>query len=92
MDIKETKEALIAINELGVKIASLAKDGLQVADGLALVALLSADSDLQSKLLAAFQGVQAVPAELKELDINEGVELVVLQASYVPKILEALKK
>lgn len=90
--IKETKEALIAVNEIGMKIAGLVKDGAQVSDAIALVALVSSDSDLQSKLLAAFQGAAAIPAEIKDVDVNEGVELVVLQASYVPKFIEALKK
>lgn len=92
MNIKETKEVLVAVNELGIKIAGLVKDGAQVSDIVALVALISADADLQAKLLAAFQNAGAVSAEVKDIDINEGVELVVLQASYVPQILAALKK
>jgi hypothetical protein len=90
--IKETKELLVAVNELAIKIAGLAKDGVQVADAIALVALVSADSELQAKLLAAFQGAAAIKDEVKDLDVAEGVDLVVTQAQFVPKIIEALKK
>ena len=92
MGIKETKEVLVGVNELSVLICALAKDGLQVTDALSLFNAIQSNVELQNKLVAAFQGAGAVPEEVKDIDLNEGVELLLLQVSYVPKILEALKK
>jgi len=90
--IKECKEALIGINELAVVLASVFKDGAQIGDAAVLWAKLQADPEVSAKLVAAYQGVSLIPAEVKDLDLGEGVELVSLQAAYVPKLIAALSK
>jgi predicted signal transduction protein with EAL and GGDEF domain len=93
MDIKETKEALIGINEFSLLLAKNLKDGFQlVPDATALVTELLAKPELKDALVEAAKGIQAVPAEIKDIDLGEGIELVRIQASYIPKFLEAIKK
>lgn len=91
--IQESKEVLIGANELSVFLIGILKDGIQLSsDVSAIIAKLSTDSEFRSKLEDAYKGVAAVPAEMKDIDVGEAVELIVLQAGYVPKIIEALKK
>lgn len=93
MDIKETKEALMGLNEVTLLLAKQMTDGLQVTQDLAaVVSELLSNADLKNKLMEAGRGIQLVPAELKDVDLSEGIELVKVQASYVPKLLEAFKK
>lgn len=91
MDIKETKEALVGANELTLVILELVKDGVQFSDAVSLVNKLSSDPVLKQKLDEALSGLKVVPEEIKDIDLNEGIELAMLQAQYVPKILEKLK-
>ncbi len=91
--IQETKEVLVAANELAVFLIGILKDGVSLSqDVKAIIEKLSNDEDFKEKMQAAFAGVSAVPSEVKELDGKEIVELVVLQAGYVPAIIDALKK
>lgn len=90
--VKETKELLIGVNELSVFLVELLKDGAQVGDAVAMIDKLKNDPDFQAKMMAAYDQVNQVPAEIKDLSMVEGIELVMVQAQYVPKILEAAKK
>lgn len=85
--IKETKEVLIALNELSLFIIERAKDGVGFDDAIALFG----HSELKGKLLQAFDGVKDVKAELDNLSLEEGLELGQVQISYVPKIVAAVK-
>ena len=90
--IKETKEAIVGINELAIAVISVIKDGVQpVQDFSALFAKYQSDPALKAKIDGAIANIQAVPAELAELSLTETAELVGLQVTYVPKIVEALK-
>lgn len=90
MGIKESKEALVGVNELSMVLIELLKDGAQFSDASALIMKLQ-DPEIMGKLNAALSGLKQVPGEIKDLDLQEGIELAMLQASYVPKILEKLK-
>lgn len=89
MDIKNTKEVVIAANELSLELIKILKDGAQMGDLVQLVTV--AMGPLKDKVIAAAQGAGEVPSEVKDLDASEVVELVTLQASYVPQIVAALK-
>lgn len=90
--MKETKELLVGANELALVICQLAKDGIQVTDAVSLFAAIQGNAELQAKLVAAFQGAASIKEEVQAIDAAGVAELVVIQATYVPKILEALKK
>ncbi len=86
--INETKECLIALNAVSIKIISLLKKHAGVAE---VVASVIGDEELKSALELAYQGVSKVPAELKDIDLSEGIELALIQAKNVPALIDALK-
>jgi len=89
MDIKNTKEILVAANEIGLVVAQALKDGAQMSDVMVVVGKIM--GDLQGKVGAAISGASEVPAEIKDISVNEVVELVALQLEYVPKFVNVLK-
>lgn len=90
--IKETKEAIVGVNELSLVLIDRLKDGYQSSDLTALVQKLLMDAQFKKVLEDAAKGINDVPKELKDLSLTEGVEIVKLQMEFVPKILAALKK
>jgi len=89
MDIKNTKEILVAANEIGLVVAQALKDGAQMSDVMVVVGKIM--GDLQGKVGAAISGASEAPAEIKDISVNEVVELVALQLEYVPKFVNVLK-
>lgn len=89
--IKETNEILIAGNEVGVLAVKRLKDGFQFDDFQAFYEAFVNDADFKAKLQAGWENMGEVPAELKDIDLVEGGQLIMTQVSYVPKYLEALK-
>lgn len=80
--IKETKEALIALNEIGLFFALQFKDGVQASDFTALYDKIVTDHDFKLKLLAAYENYNQIPHEVKDIDVGEGLELVKVQTEY----------
>lgn len=91
MGIKETKEALIGVNELSLVLIKHLKDGAQLTDIMAVVDDLKNNPELLEKLKAAKEGIEQVPAEAKDISLIEAGELLMTQVGYVPKIIAALK-
>ena len=89
MDVKNTKEVLVAANEIGLVVAAALKDGAQLADVMLVVGKIM--GDLQDKVGHAISGASDVPAEIKDIGVSEVVELVSIQLEYVPKFVAALK-
>lgn len=77
-DVKETKEFVVAAIKLGKFVAEQAKDGLNWKDAAALANKIMVDEAFRSALIGAIEGVQQIPAEVKDLSWNEGVELVTI--------------
>ena len=91
--IKETKELLVGVNEVALVLIERLKDGIQIGDDIAaIIAKWQSDSDFQAKLTLAVMGINGIPEEVKDIDVNEGVELATIQLSYIPRILAAAKK
>jgi hypothetical protein len=85
--IKETKEALLAVVVLGAFVAERAKDGLKLDDLSALVTKFVTDPEFKTKLEMGVQGIDKVPAEVKDMTFVEVLEL----AQIIPDILEIFK-
>lgn len=92
LGVKELKEALVAVNELAIFLAERMKDGAGVDDAMALYSKLASDEAFKAKMMAAYDGIAMVPAEIKDITLPEGIELAMLQVQYVPGLLAALKK
>ncbi len=88
----ETKEVIVALNEVIVVIAKLLKDGFQVSDVTDLAKSVFMDEEMKAVLKKAYENISVCKDEIKEIDIMEIVELGTVQLQYIPKILEALKK
>lgn len=73
--VKETKEALIAITALGAFVAARLKDGAQLNDAVALAEKLMSDEAFKAKVSAGVEGLDKAVLELKELDLQDGLEL-----------------
>lgn len=89
--IKETKEVLEGLNVIAEEIISVAKDGIQVKDAAQIVEDLLLKPEFKAKLIAAVDNIKGVPAEIKDLDLVEGVELVKFEYDGVERIIKALK-
>jgi hypothetical protein len=89
--IAETKEVLVAGNEIGLFVVSRLKDGVGVDDALAAYQKLTQDAAFKKIVMDAHDGLSAVGGEIKDLDIGEGLELAMLQMSYIPKYVDVLK-
>jgi len=85
MDVKESKEALVALVVLGKAVADLAKDGLDLSDGLALGSKFIADEKFRSAIIEGVKGLEKVGPELKDIAASEALEL-------LGAIYEELKK
>lgn len=83
--IAETKETLVALLVLGKFVALRAKDGLDLGDAVALVEKFVLDAEFKGVLEAGVKGLDAIPEEIKDVDISESLELVGL-------LVEALRK
>ncbi len=85
MEIKESKEALVALVVLGKAVADLAKDGLDLSDGLALGSKFIADEKFRAAIVEGIKGIDKVGPEIKDIAASEALEL-------LGAIYEELKK
>ena len=76
MEVKESKEALVALVALGKAVAVLAKDGLDLGDAIALGSKLISDEKFRAKLAAGVQGLDQIVPELKDIAASEALELI----------------
>lgn len=74
-DVKETKQALVALVILGKAVAELAKDGLDLSDAVALGSKLVSDSAFRDALVEGVKGLDKVPEEIKDIAASEALEL-----------------
>ena len=83
--ISESKEALVALLVLGKFVAERAKDGLDLADAVELVKKFVLDEEFKGVLESGVKGLDAIPAELGDIDLQEAVELIGLLVSALKK-------
>lgn len=89
--IEELKNVIIVFNELVIFLISRFKDGFQIDDIAAIWLKLSEDIVFKDKLQSVFLSIGVIPTELKNLSIEQSVELSTIQLSFIPKIVEAIK-
>lgn len=76
MDVKESKEALVALAAIGKVVIDLAKDGVDFGDAVALGTKLVTDEKFRAKVTAGVQGIDKIPAELKDIAASEALDLI----------------
>lgn len=87
--IKETKEAAVAVLKIAGVVADVLKDGAQLKDFETVYQKLTQDEAFKAAVKAGYEGIGEVSAELKDLSILEGVELV---SALTPDVLEVVGK
>lgn len=90
--IKESKEAIIGLLVIGGVVAKELKDGFQVQDLIDVFSAINGDAERKAKVEAALAGVGEIPAEVKDLDWVEGIELLVGIAPEIRSLLESLSE
>lgn len=91
--IKESKEVIAALVEVLKDLGPILKDGFQAGQDLtAILTLVVANEQFKSKLQAAIDGADKIPAEVSDLSITESVELLIVIAPEIQNILNAWKK
>jgi hypothetical protein len=92
-DCKDLNELVIGLLELSLQVVEVAKkDGFNTMALVDLYQHIWKDEDVKAKVMAAIDGYKNVPANLKEVDFNEGIQLAALLVSYAPKFVAALKQ
>jgi len=74
-DVKETKQALVALVILGKAVAELAKDGLDLSDAVSLGSKLVSDAAFRDALVEGVKGIDKVREEIKDIAASEALEL-----------------
>lgn len=90
--IKETKEALIGVNEVSLFMCEKLQDGVQFSDATDFYSKLTSDEAFKAKVKEAYEGYDKIPSEVKDVDAGEGLELASVQVGYVEKFLACFKK
>lgn len=91
--IQETTELLVGIGQLNAHVIKYLKDGFQPgADISQLAADLVNDTEYRAKLQAAIVGVGKIPAEIKDLKFNEGLQLTKVLYEQVVDVIAAARK
>lgn len=75
MEVKESKEALVALVILGKAVASVAKDGLDLSDVVALGTKFVSDEKFRVAVVEGIKGLEKIGPELKDLAASEALEL-----------------
>jgi hypothetical protein len=76
MEVKESKEALVAMVVLGKAVAAAAKDGLDLSDALALGTKFVSDDKFRVAVVEGIKGLEKIGPELKDLAASEALELI----------------
>jgi hypothetical protein len=89
--VKETKEALVGFIKLAAMLATEFKDGVQATDIAPIVVKMQSEP-LKSALLDAYNGIDEVPSELKDLSLVEALSLVPEMIDALSELVKAVKK
>lgn len=90
--VKETKEAMIGMVKLAALLASNFKDGVQAADFAVIIAKFESDPVLKQALMDAYNNIDQVPAEIKDIDLSEAFELGMTLLQVGPELIAAIRK
>lgn len=90
--VKESKEVMIVMLKLAQLLAASFKDGVQAADFAVVMAKIMSDEELKKAMLEAYNGVDKVGKEMKDVSLAEAFELIQAAVPEVLKLVEQLKK
>lgn len=73
--IDQSKELMVSLIRLGKLAAKHFGDGVDLSDAIAIIKVL-ADEEFRKAIFDGFEGIQSVPAEMKDIDAEEAVQLI----------------
>lgn len=92
LGIKETREAVAALEEITVLLIERLKDGLQLGpDVSAALQKWTQDAQFKDRIMAGLSGIRDVGPEIKDLSVSEGFQLMPDLARFGNRVFEALK-
>jgi hypothetical protein len=86
--IKETKEMIKALLVISAILGEQFKDGLQATDAIEVIKKCMTP-ELEKTIIEAYNGMNEITAELKDLSLMEGLDLI---KEISPNILDIIKK
>jgi hypothetical protein len=90
--VQNVKELAIGLIVIATMLAEEFKDGVQATDAISIFAKIKGNEELQAKILLAYNGIDQVSAEAKDINLSEGVELIVALIPEIKKMIEAISK
>lgn len=84
--IKETQEAIIAGVKVAKVLSAAAKDGLDIKDAVAVGTKFATDAEFRGAIIAGIQDSGKIPEEIKDIDMQEGFELVLAVLAELKKV------
>lgn len=92
LGIKETKELVAGVFAVAALLTERLKDGAQFEDAIAFYTAMATDEAFKTKVIAAYDNAKAIPAEMKDLTMEEGFELAMFILPEILKIVKSVKK
>ena len=89
--VKETKEALVGFIKLAAMLATEFKDGVQATDIAPIIVKMQSEP-LKSALLDAYNGIEEVPSELRDVSLVEAMTLIPGLIDALGDLVQAVKK
>lgn len=90
--VKETKELLIAMLAIAGLLAVEFKDGVQVADFNSIMLKVATNTELKTKIEAAYKDMELVKSETKEINFVEALELLKDAGPELLNLIQAIKQ
>lgn len=87
--IKETAELLRAMLRLASYLVLKFKDGVQWSDVTDFLEKMKTDEEFKKVFADALDKADQMPAEIKDIDVGEGIELGAIAVEEVPYFIEA---
>lgn len=83
----QTKEALIALALLGKLVSDRLKDGVDMADAMAIGQALLMPGDFKDKVEAGYKGSDLIGEEFKDFSLDKAIDL----ASILPELAKIVR-
>lgn len=90
--MKNTKEAVVGFIAIAALMAEVFKDGVQLTDAMTVWTKIQGSPELLAKIMAAYQEIEQVPSEVKEVSAEEVLEIVAASLPEIKNLILALKK
>jgi hypothetical protein len=92
IQMRNTKEAVVGFIAIAALLADAFKDGVQMADAMTIWAKVQANHELLAKITSAYQEIEQIPSEVKEVTAEEVLDIVAAILPELKNLLLAVKK